>query len=119
MPVRYPFGAADAKSVEDAATSTIDIVDLFTIVDNANGLSQAVTALSIDNDQGLPAGATIMFDLLQGATGRNVTFGGAGNTIVAPVLTGVANDRDVLVLVWNGTDWAAQTATWNKIVDAV
>lgn len=119
MATKFPFGAADVQNVTDAATSTISIVDTFTIVNNGNGLSQAVTALSIDAVGDVQIGAKIMFDLLQGATGRNVTFGSAGDTIVAPVLTGVANDRDVLVLVWNGTDWAAETAAWNKIVDAV
>lgn len=35
----------------------------------------------------------------------------------APALTGVANDRDIIELVWNGTDWIAIGA-WYKVVDA-
>ena len=66
---------------------------------------------------GLQVGAKVVFDLLQGATGRSVSFGSAGDTITSPDLTGVNLDRDVLELIWNGTDWVATNA-WFKVVDA-
>lgn len=115
--VKFPFGDAKQVTITDAATSTITIEDAFTIV-SADTLSQAVTALSLTAGDGLNVGSIVRFDVLQGATGRNITFGSAGDTIVGAVLTGVANDRDTLDLVWNGTDFAASTAAWNKIVDA-
>lgn len=115
--VKFPFGDAKAVTITDAATSTITIEDAYTYV-TADTISQAITALSLTAGDDLNIGSRVTFDVQQGATGRNITFGSAGDTIVAPVLTGVANDRDTLDVVWNGTDFAASTAAWNKIVDA-
>lgn len=116
--IKFPAGNAKVVVMTDAATSTIAIDDTFTIVDITGGLSQAVTGLSLTASVNLQVGAKIVLDLLQGATGRNVAFGSAGDTITAPNLTGVANDRDVLELIWNGSDWVAVGA-WFKVVDAV
>lgn len=115
--VKFPFGDAKTVTITDAATSTITIEDAYTIV-SAGTISQAITALSLTAGDDLNVGSRVTFDVLQGATGRNITFGSAGDTIVAPVLTGVANDRDTIDLVWNGSEFVANAAAWAKIVDA-
>ena len=116
--VKFPFGDAKQVTITDAATSTITIEDSLTLV-SAGTISQAITALSLTAGADLNIGSLVMFDVQQGGTGRNITFGSAGDTIIGAVLTGVANDRDVIELVWNGTDFAAKTIAWAKIVDAV
>lgn len=114
--VNFPFGAADQQTITDAATSTVTVTGSFTVL-SAGTISQAITALSISAVDKLPIGSRLQIDIQQGGTGRNVSFGSAGDTIVAPNLTGVANDRDIIELVWNGTDWVAVGA-WFKVVDA-
>jgi len=88
-----------------------------TLIRRAGGFGQAVTGLSLLADQGLMIGSRVTVRIEQGATGRNVTFGSAGSTIVAPVLTGVASDIDVIDLEWDGSAFKA-TTTWQKVVDA-
>lgn len=116
--IKFPFGDAKQVTITDAATSTIIIDDAFTIV-SAGTISQAITALSLTAGDNLNIGAMVRFDVLQGATGRNIAFGAAGDAIVAPDLTGVANDRDTVELFWNGTDFASTAIAWAKIYNAV
>lgn len=106
------------QTLEDAATMTQTIKSSLTILKATAGFGQAVTGLSLQADQALLVGSRVKVDIQQGATGRNVTFGSAGSTIVAPALTGVDNDRDVLWLTWDGVSFTPDTAAWNKIVDA-
>src|SRR5688500_370010 len=117
--IAYPFGKATVETLGDAATYNVAIADRLTRLKRTGGLGQAVSGLSLTASKDLPDGAEVIVDIAQGATGRNVTFGSAGTTIVAPVLTGVASDRDEITLVY---DKAANTFTaktvWQKIVDA-
>ncbi|MEQ9022868.1 MAG: hypothetical protein RLN82_08930 [Pseudomonadales bacterium] len=113
--VRYPFNDAEALSIEDAGTSTLQIDG--PAIASIDTPGQEITALSLLAGDTLMAGDEVVVDISQGATGRDVTFGSAGSTIVAPALTGVANDRDVITLVWTATEFIAKTA-WLKIVDA-
>jgi hypothetical protein len=116
--IKYPFGVAATESINDAAVpDTITISNNLTLVSRAGGFGQAVTALNLLADSGLEIGARVKVDIAQGATGRNVTFGSGGSTIVAPVLTGVADDRDVIWLTWTGSAFVADVV-WQKIVDA-
>lgn len=117
--IAYPFGKATVETLGDSATYNVTIADRLTKLKRVGGLSQAVTGLSLTASKDLPDGAEVIVDITQGATGRNVTFGSAGNTIVAPVLTGVANDSDKITLRFDkaaGT-FRAQTV-WQKIYDA-
>jgi len=115
--IKYPFGAASVETLEDAATYNVDIANTLTVVKRTGGLAQAVTGLSLTASKDLLVGSKVKVDIAQGATGRNVTFGAAGSSIVAPVLTGVANDRDCITLTWDGVAFVADTA-WQKVVDA-
>lgn len=118
MAIEFPFSDANQVVAPDLATFTVTIEDTFTIVNVAAGFAQAVTALSIARaPEGVKVGTKVRFDFLQNGTGRNITFGSAGDTIVAPVLTGVADDRDVIELVWDDTEWVA-SSDWFKVVDA-
>jgi hypothetical protein len=114
---RFPWGPAEQISINDAAVpDLITIRNTFTIVKKTGGFSQAVTALSLQADPELLIGSKVKVQIEQGATGRNVTFGAAGSTIVAPVLTGVASDKDCIELTWDGTAFVADYV-WSKILD--
>ena len=115
--VKFPFGPCDEQALTDAATMTLTINNTLTQVTREGGFGQAVSGLSLQAAQDLPAGAQVVVRIEQGATGRNVTFGSAGSTITAPVLTGVANDIDVITLEWTGSKFRA-TTTWQKVYDA-
>lgn len=114
--IRYPFGDANVVVIEDEATSTIEIAGK-TIVNGPAALAQNVT-ISLTAANEIAIGTEVFFDVKQAATGRNLAWGTAGDTIVAPGLTGVALDRDVLTLIWDGTAFVAKAAAWAKIVDA-
>jgi hypothetical protein len=116
--LKFPFGDAQITELTDAATSTETIVDALTVLQASSGFAQAVTGLSLTAGVGLNKGAIVIVDVAQNGTGRNVTFGSAGDTIVAPVLTGVLNDRDIIHLVWIGTEFVA-LSDWYKVVNAV
>lgn len=115
--VLFPVGNCDQQSIADAATSTVTIHDTYTQLRKTGGFSAAVTGLSLQAHPELRKGAVVQIRIEQGATGRNVSFGSAGSTIVAPNLTGVANDIDVLTLEWDGSAFKA-TDNWEKVVDA-
>ena len=117
--VRFPFGDAPIIDLAAAGTQDLIISNIKTIVQNGTPIAAAITALDIIGSPDLPVGAEIFFDILQGATGYDITFASNEDTVIAPVLTGVANDRDVLKLVWNGSAWVAEAAAWAKIKDAV
>lgn len=115
--VNFPEAHATVEALGDAATYNVAIADALTILKRTGGLSAAVTGLSLTASKDLRIGSKVKVDIAQGATGRNVTFGSAGSTIVATVLTGVANDRDVISLTWDGVAFVAD-GVWAKIVDA-
>ena len=116
--IKFPFGAAPIEAIGDAAVpDTITIQNTKTIVRKTGGFAQAVTALSLLAAGDLMVGSEVIVRIEQGATGRNVTFGSAGSAITAPALTGVANDIDVITLVWDGSAFKA-TTTWLKVYDA-
>lgn len=115
--IQFPFGNCDQQSITDAATSTVTISNTYTQLRKTGGFAQAVTGLSLSATDGLRKGAQVVVRIEQGATGRNVTFGSAGDTVTAPVLTGVANDIDVITLEWDGSAFKAVT-TWLKVHDA-
>lgn len=117
----FPFGPADVQTLSDAATMTQEIKNTLTILQRLTGFGQAVTALSLKANKDLKKGSRVKIDILQGGTGRNVTLGSGspGSTVTgAPVLTGVASDRDVLWLTWDGSAFVSDQAAWFKIVDA-
>lgn len=115
--IKFPFGEAKVVALGDAATYNVQIANTRTVLKRTGGLSQAVTGLSLTASKDLLIGSQVKVDIAQGATGRNVTFGSAGDTIVAPALTGVASDRDVITLTWDGSAFVADSV-WQKIVDA-
>lgn len=112
----FPFADAEVADLEDAGTMNIEIKNTLTILKKSGGFGQAVTGLSLTANKDLRIGSRVKIDIAQGATGRNVAFGSAGSTIVAPALTGVANDRDTIELVWDGTAFVG--GAWAKVVDA-
>lgn len=109
--VRYPMGPATKLAPAHAAVHNITI-DNTTFL-KLTGLAAAIT-INLAADAGLEPGTEVHIDVVQGATGRNVT---PGTGMVAMPLTGVANDRDTLLLKWNGTEFIG--GAWAKVVDAV
>jgi hypothetical protein len=113
----FPYGHCDQQALADAATMTQTIKNTLTQITREGGFGAAVTGLSLLANPNIRKGSRVSIRIEQGATGRNVTFGSAGSTITAPVLTGVANDIDVIELEWTGLKFRALT-TWQKVVDA-
>lgn len=113
--ILYPFGDAEVIAPASAAVYSVDITNRLSLLN----LSPTVAgALNLVADDQLPVGSVVYATVTQGATGRNITIGVAGDTITAPALTGMANDVDTIELVWTGTKWQAKTAAWQKIIDA-
>lgn len=110
----FPEGNADVQSPASAAAYSLPVANTNTIIQLAPAVAGTLDLLPSSE---LKAGSKVMVDVDQGATGRNITFGSTGSTIVAPNLTGVANDRDVIELVWTGSEFVALGA-WFKVVDA-
>jgi hypothetical protein len=114
--VNFPEAHATVETLGDAATFNVAISDALTIIKRTGGFGQVVTGLSLTASKDLRIGSKVKVDIAQGATGRNVTFGSAGSSIVATALTGVASDRDVISLTWDGVAFIADTI-WQKIFD--
>jgi len=112
--IKFPFGNADVQIVAVSATPSVTITDTLTILRQSP--TAAVTAFDITAEAGLTVGSMVKVDIIQDATGRNVTFGSGGDTIIAPVLTGVASDRDSIWITWDGTEWTG--GVWEKYFDA-
>lgn len=112
--IKFPFGAADVQEPAFAATLNQTIKNTLTIVKVT--VTAAITGLSLTADSELVIGSKVKVDIIQDATGRNVTFGSAGSSIVAPALTGVADDRDTIELTWDGAAFVG--GAWQKVVDA-
>ena len=115
--IKFPFAQADLQVIPDAATVTMDIASTKTILVARAGFAQAVS-LRLQASEDLMIGSEVLIDIKQNANGRNVTLADNASTIDGPNLTGVASDRDVLELVWDGVSFVAKTAAWNKIFDA-
>ena len=110
--VKFPFGKADVQTPSPVSPISVKVMNTKTIVKLA-GLTEATT-VNIDLAGSiLEVGSELHFDVVQGATGRNVTW---GTGMVDQVLTGVASDRDVVSFIWDGTAFIGVSA--KKIVDA-
>lgn len=115
MAVKFPFGAASNQSNAGSGAVAISIDNTFTYLTIAP--AGAITALNLTLDSELPVGSVLFIEVNQGGSGADVTPG-TGFDASAPTLTGVANDTDVLELVFNGSAFVPKTAAWNKIVNA-
>jgi len=71
------------------------------------------TTVNFSAGSNLPVGSTVAIDVVQGGTGYDLVIGTNG---VGQGITGVANDRDVIVLKYDGSSWI-QIST-EKAVDA-
>jgi len=117
--VNWPFAAADVEDLTDSDSVTLQPENAFTIIQADTGsISQNITELNIEADTELPTGSILMLLIEQGSTARNVALGDEYDTVHGPNLTGVANDKDLLILYWTGSVWVAVTAAWQKILDA-
>ncbi len=112
--VSYPFGDADVQELNPGAeTIEVTVENMKTILEVAP-TGAATIDLAVSKSQ--RKGAELIIEVTQPATGRNITLG-EGFATNAPNLTGVANDVDVLVLVYDGEVYKA-VGTWQKVVDA-
>ena len=114
--VDYPFAPIKVKELADQATIDVAVESREEYLQVSNGLSQTST-LNLTADESVPKGAKVFIDVQQGGSGNDLQFGSGGDTIVAADLTGVANDRDVIELVYNGSEWVAKS-DWYKVTDA-
>lgn len=112
--IKFPFGPATLETPDSAAAISVNVQNTKTMIEISP--VEAVTLDLVASDELLP-GAEVKIDIIQDATGRAVTFGGTGATIVAPDLVGVANDRDTIELTWNGTAFVG--GVWEKVFNAI
>lgn len=113
--IQWPYAAADYQ-LANASTGTLTpVISSSKTILKYTAPAGALT-LNLDIDDNVKAGDELTIYVDQGATGRNVTLG-TGFDSEAPDLTGVANDSDVINLVFDGTAFLAKS-TWLKVVDA-
>ncbi|MEM9338725.1 MAG: hypothetical protein AAGA66_08365 [Bacteroidota bacterium] len=94
--ILWPEGEADRITPEFGEFISFLVWNALTIVDMP-GLT-GDTELSIVIDRECPDGATLIINIDQDATARDVAF---GNGLVSDDLVGVANDKDTLTFVYN------------------
>ncbi|ELR69169.1 hypothetical protein C900_05365 [Fulvivirga imtechensis AK7] len=111
--IKFPYGPASLETPDSAAAISVDIKNTKTYVQISP--TESVTLDLVASDE-LMVGSEVHVDIIQDATGRALAFGNTGDTIVAPDLAGVANDRDTILLQWNGTAFVG--GVWAKVVDA-
>lgn len=100
--ISYPDGTADVQTPAYAATITATITNLMTIINPAQ-LTGALT-LNLSIDQGIKAGARIVFIGLSDTTARTTTF---GTGFTSPTLAGVISKTKVIEFVFDGTTFKA------------
>jgi hypothetical protein len=109
--VKFPFGPATKLAPAHAAVHSITIENMLTFL-TLSGLAAAIE-IDLAAAADLEPGAKVVIDVIQGATGRNVTLDA---NIIAPDLVGVNLDRDTITLTWNGTAFVG--GAWAKVIDA-
>lgn len=109
--VKFPFGKITKLAPAYAANQAITIENMLTYI-KLTALTGA-TDVDLIAAEGLEEGAEVIIDVIQGATGRNVT---TTTGIISPDLTGVANDRDRIKLTYIGGEFIG--GAWEKYYDA-
>lgn len=100
--VEYPWGVADVQTPAYAATIAATISNQMTIINPAT-LTGALT-LNLTLDQGVKAGARILFIALSDTTARTTTF---GTGFTSPTLAGVISKTKAIEFVYDGTTFKA------------
>lgn len=103
--ISYPAGNADLQQPAFAATLAVTIVNLVTILNPAT-LTGAMT-VNLTLDQGIKAGARIVFIALSDTTARTVTF---GTGFTSPTLAGVISKTKAIEFVYDGTTFKPTSA---------
>lgn len=111
--ILWPAGAPDHQTPDYAATIELAIYDNLTIVDMPT-LTGAPT-VNLTADAELRNGAQVIINVDQDGTGRNVTW---GSSVEGDDLSGVANDKDTVVMVYNKTAGNFRIVSNHKTVDA-
>ena len=112
--VSYPFGHADVQELAPGAETIKVVVDNIKTILKVGPTGAATINLAVAKSQRI--GAELVIEVTQPTTGRNINLG-EGFATSAANLTGVANDVDVLTLVYDGVEYRP-TSTWQKVVDA-
>jgi hypothetical protein len=108
--VKYPFGPADVLTpAPDEGVIEVDIENQLTII-KLRDLDDAVQIV-LNPAADIQPGAIVKIDLLQTADEADVTW---GSDIVALALVGVPSDRDVIELMWDGTEFVG--GEWEKVI---
>lgn len=100
--ISYPAGNADVQTPAYLATLPVSITNLMTII-NPAVLTGAMT-VNLTIDQGIKAGARIVFTALSDTTARTVTF---GTGFKSPTLAGVISKTKSIEFVYDGTTFNA------------
>lgn len=104
--VEYPWGSADIQTPAFASTIAVSISNQLTIINPAT-LTGAVT-INLTLDQGVKAGARILYIALSDGTARATTFGTGFQ--MAAGMAGVISKTKAIEFIYNGTAFYATSA---------
>jgi hypothetical protein len=112
--IMWPFGSESPSRLAPASAANVELAirDRLTIVDYAPA---AATTMTLDIDAETPDGALLVINVDQGGTGRNVTL---STGFVGDSLTGVANDKDTILAIYNKAAGTFRVVSKYKTVDA-
>lgn len=113
--ILWPDGKADALTIDapEAAGHEVSIENTMNFI-TVTGLT-AATTLNFVVAPEINAGAIVKLKVVQGGTGRNVTM---GTGVKSPNLTGVANDVDQILMIYDGVELVAMGDAWYKSTNA-
>lgn len=103
--LEFPYGTADVQTPAYAATIAATVQNLMTIINPAQ-LTGALT-LNLTLDQGVKAGARLLFIAVSDGTARTTTF---GTGFTSPTLAGVISKTKAIEFVYDGTTFKPTSA---------
>lgn len=114
MNLLWPYGktAPDRQALAIDGNKTISVFDRLTVVD---GTITAAATLVLSISAETPDGALLVLNLDQDATGRNITL---GTGFVGNGVTGVANDKDTVLAIYNKSAGTFRVVSQYKTIDA-
>lgn len=116
MALLWPFGDANPTFLapDDAAAIELEIFDRLTYAKLTD--PAAAVTITLDISEETPDGSLLIIDVEQAGTGRNITL--SSTYFVGTGITGVADDRDVLICFYNKTLGKFIVIARTKIIDA-
>lgn len=109
-----PFGAPDRQAPAFADPLALTVYDRLTIIDLA---VTATVTINLTVDAETPDGAMLIINVDQDATGRDVTLG-TGFLAGSTGITGIADDKDSILAIYDASAGTFRVVSIHKTVDA-